>query len=276
MTSLHELQRDMTAALLGRGAGGVVAAMVTEDGIAAEARLLIYRHHVVTTLTAALRATFPVVCRLVDERFFGYAADEYIRQEPPAGPCLFEYGETFPEFLEAFPACAPLPYLADVARLEWALNRALHATDRVPLVPAALQAVTPADAGNLVFALDASVSLLSSPWPIDAIWRANQPASPADGEVDLRAGGATLEIRRFHDDAIFRPLGAAGHAFRRALAEGSSLAVATERAMAVDAEFDLPGAMAGLFEDGLLIDFTCPSSTGEPAIGGDHRRESQR
>ena len=109
MTSLHELQRDMTAALLGRGAGGVVAAMVTEDGIAAEARLLIYRHHVVTTLTAALRATFPVVCRLVDERFFGYAADEYIRQEPPAGPCLFEYGETFPEFLEAFRQTYVLP-----------------------------------------------------------------------------------------------------------------------------------------------------------------------
>jgi len=94
--------------------------------------------------------------------------------------------------------------------------------------------------------------------------------------VDLRAGGATLEIRRFHDDAIFRPLEAAGYAFRRALAEGSSLAVATERAMAVDAEFDLPGAMAGLFEDGLLIDFTCPPSTGEPAIGGDHRCESER
>jgi len=40
-------------------------------------------------------ATFPVVCRLVDRRFFGFAADRYIHDHLPAGPCLFEYGGTF-------------------------------------------------------------------------------------------------------------------------------------------------------------------------------------
>jgi hypothetical protein len=49
------------------------------DGLTAEARLAIYRHHVFITLTAALQTTYPVLCRLVHERFFGYAADQYIR-----------------------------------------------------------------------------------------------------------------------------------------------------------------------------------------------------
>jgi hypothetical protein len=74
MTSLRELQRDVRAALLGSEDAGA-AALVAADGLAPEARLQIYRHHVFTTLTAVLQAVFPVVCRLVDERFFGYAAD---------------------------------------------------------------------------------------------------------------------------------------------------------------------------------------------------------
>jgi len=265
MTPLRDLQRDMGAALLGRNDGRVARASVLDDGVGAEARLRIYRHHVATTLTAALHASFPVVCRLVDERFFAYAADEYIRHEPPAGPCLVEYGETFPAFLERFPACAALPYLADVARLEWAMNRVMHAPDEVSLPASALRGIGPDAAGDLVFAFAASVSILSSAWPVDAIWRANQPGAPAEATVDLQTGGVALEVRRVDDDVVLRALTPGVHAFRRALASGSTLAIAAERALAVTEDFDLAGALAALFEDRALVAFTRPSTTGEHA-----------
>jgi hypothetical protein len=35
-----------------------------------------------------LEDTFPVVCRLVDKRFFAYAAHEYLREHPPHSRCL--------------------------------------------------------------------------------------------------------------------------------------------------------------------------------------------
>lgn len=251
MTSLRELQRDVRRALLGRGADQAAAA-VAEDGLTAQARLGIYRHHAFTTLTAALQATFPVVCRLVDERFFAYAADQYIRQDPPSGPCLYEYGATFPAFLAGFPACQGLPYLADVARLEWAMNRALHAPDHVPLEPAALQAQASEVNGNEVFSLDPSLSLVASPWPIHRIWRANQPEADADTTVDLTAGGIGLEVRRPGDDVVFRGLDPGVFAFRHALAEGHRLAQAVGRALAVDEAFDLPGTLAAIFQEGLL------------------------
>jgi hypothetical protein len=76
---------------------------IEPDGLASRARLEIYRHHVRTSLTSVLEATFPVICRLVDRRFFAYAADTYLRAHPPTGPCLFEYGDGFPDFLAAFP-----------------------------------------------------------------------------------------------------------------------------------------------------------------------------
>ena len=56
------------------------------------ARLAIYRHHVSATLTEALEATYPVVVRLVDRRFFAYAADQFIRRHPPTGPCSSSTG----------------------------------------------------------------------------------------------------------------------------------------------------------------------------------------
>jgi len=263
MTSLRELQRDVRAALLGSEDAGA-AALVAADGLAPEARLQIYRHHVFTTLTAVLQAVFPVVCRLVDERFFGYAADRYIRVEPPSGPCLFEYGATFPEFLDAFPPCRDLPYLGDVARLEWAMHRALHAPDAAPLGPEALRSVAPEAAGGLILALDASVSLLASQWPIEAIWRANQPGAVEEGvTVDLRAGGVALEVRRRGDDVACRVIAPAVHAFRCALADGRPLAAATERALAADPTFDLPGELGALFREGLPIGLTGSPSTRE-------------
>src|SRR5262249_18440144 len=138
----------MRSALLG-GDARLAVSEIAGDGLAPESRLQIYQHHVLTTLTAALGSTYPVTCRLVDPRFFAYAADTSIRAEPPAGPCLFEYGATFPDFLAAFPPCREWRYLPDVARLEWAMNAALHAPDVEPLHPARLVGVPPEDMARL-------------------------------------------------------------------------------------------------------------------------------
>src|SRR5438445_13075963 len=121
MPTLRELQHGVRDALLGDDACVVAALDGAGDALAPAARVAVYRHHVLTSLTAALEATFPVVVRLVDVRFFRYAADRYVRAHPPGGPCLFEYGASVPEFLAAFPPCRHLVYLADVARLEWAM-----------------------------------------------------------------------------------------------------------------------------------------------------------
>src|SRR5919197_41173 len=159
MSSLRELQAGFRAALLD-GDDARVAREIADDGLGAAARVAVYRHHVFTSLTAALEATYPVVCRLVDRRFFGWAADRYIRAHPPAGPCLFEYGDAFPAFLAAFEPCADLPWLADVARLEWAMTVAQHAPDASPLEPDAWRAVDPTALARLSLRFDPSVTLL--------------------------------------------------------------------------------------------------------------------
>jgi len=144
---------------------------------------------VLGSLTAALEATFPVVVRLVDARFFRFASDRYMRAEPPGGPCLFEYGATFPDFLAAFEPCRHLAWLPDVARLEWALNAALHAPDAVALTAETLRARPAGTLESAALALHPSVTLLESPWPVDAVWRATRPTATASSTSTPAACG---------------------------------------------------------------------------------------
>jgi hypothetical protein len=249
----------MILAALLRNSPEPAAGVILDDGLTAHGRLAIYRHHVFATLTDVLKATFPVVCRLVDERFFGYAADRYIRALPPTGPCLFEYGERFSDFLATFSPCAELPYLPDVARLEWAMNMAEHAPDVPALDVGVLSQLDPANAAGLRFACDPSLTLLQSAWPIDDIWQANQDAVVP--RVSLHAGGCRLEVRRRGEAVVCRRLEPAPWIFRSALVDRRTLEEAATVALALDAEFDLAGAVQALLAESLLTEVTFPPST---------------
>ncbi len=259
---LREIEAAFRGALLG-GDETLASAEVLGDGLSPDARLQIYRHHVFTTLTAVLRSSYPVICRLVDDRFFGYAADRYIRSHPPTGPCLFEYGVSFPQFLAGFEPCRHLEYLPDVARFEWALHAAIHAEDVAPLDPAQLRRLPQKALSTLTLRLDPSVTILSSRWPIDRIYRVNQPDAPPGVVVDVAVGGVQLEVRRMGDDAVFRVLDRPTHAFRRALADGHCLEGAAAAALALDDSFDLASALRALFAEHLPVGYASSEASRE-------------
>ena len=252
MHALRELQAEFRRALLGEAAP--LNGLIREDGLAADTRLNIYRNNVFVSLKQVLKDTFPVVCRLVDERFFVYATDEFIRNDPPQQACLSAYGERFAGFLAGFPPCRELLYLPDVARLEWLINVAEHAPETMPVSPAALNAVAAADAPNLVFRLDPSLGFLDSPWPVDLIWNAEQ--SDADAIVDLNGGKARLEVRRIGETVRFRRLDDATFILRSMLASRHRLEAATEAAIAADPCFEFTAAFGELFTSGAVVDWT--------------------
>jgi hypothetical protein len=259
MSTLLELQMQLRQAVLGGDTAEIVAA-IHGDGLDPAARVGIYRNHAFATLGASLQGNFPVVCRLVDERFFVYAAHEYLREHPPHSRCLVEYGADFADFLAAFAPCEALPYLADVARFEWALNIARTVREAAPLPLPELAAVPADKAAYVVLRLQASVRYLGSPWPIDAIWQANQQNEVPT--VDLASGGANLEIRRARDAVAWRRLDPATFAFRTALADGLVLAAALAAATSRDPDFDLAAALHHIFAEGLAVDYCLASKRG--------------
>ena len=252
MSMLLELQMRLRRAVLGGDTAEIVAA-IQGDGLDPAARLGIYRNHAFATLGDALRGTFPVVSRLVDKRFFAYASHEYLREHPPHSRCLVEYGADFADFLAGFKPCTDLPYLADVARFEWALNIAATVREATPLQAEALAAVPAEKAAYVALRLQPSLTYFASPWPIDTIWQADKEDMVPS--VDLASGGTSLEIRRAGEAVVWRRLDPGTFAFRTALADGLVLAAAMAAATLRDPSFDLTTALRHVFAEGLAIAF---------------------
>ena len=250
LSTLRELQRQLQQAVLGGDTAEIIAA-IRGDGLDPAARIGIYRNHFFATFGGLLQGIFPVVCRLVDERFFAYAAHEYLRERPPRSRCLVEFGADFADFLADFEPCKRLPYLADVARFEWALKIAASVREAAPLPRQALTEVPINDAAYIAFRLQPSLSYVISPWPIDAIWRANRKSEVLS--VNLASGGVRLEIRRAGGAVAWRRLDPATFAFRTALADGlvlaEALATATQQAPALD----LAAAVQHIIAEGLVV-----------------------
>lgn len=253
MPTLHEIQTAFAHVLLGKEASAVSAAVLS-DGMSREARLNIYRNNVMVSLKDVLKSTFPVVFKLVGERFFLYATEDFIHRHPPRRPCLDEFGAGFGDFLETFPPCRELVYLADVARLEWLLHAAYTAPGTEPIAPSALAGVDARTFADVAITLDPSLGYLASPWPVDRIWRANQHVED-DGVICLDGGGVRLEVRRSGSDVGFRTLDPATFAFRKALADGGAIANATAAALAVESDFDLTGALRALLQEGAPVGY---------------------
>ena len=92
-------------------------------------RLAVYRNNVLGSLVDGLVSSFPVVQALVGEDFFRAMAAMFVRVAPPCSPVLAEYGGGFANFIASFAPAGGLPYLPDIARLEFARIQAFHAAD---------------------------------------------------------------------------------------------------------------------------------------------------
>ena len=226
--ALRDLQAAFAAHLVGADRDDL-AAEVLGDAIPAAARLRVYRHHVFESLASALAVTFPTVQAVVGADFFRRLARAFIGQSPPCQPVLAEYGAGFPAFVAGHDAVRDLPYLADVARLDWALNLAFQAPAGGRLAAADLAAMPADRLPSLRLGLAPGTVVVASPYPLDRIWMASQPGATAD-PVDLAAGDVRLLVLRRPDDAAFVSLSAGEAAFVAGLGEGLSLEEAAGRA----------------------------------------------
>ncbi len=226
MPALREVQAAMRAALLGGNAASIIG-LIQANGIAPAARLDVYRANVQTALTSALRLTFPVVERLVGTAFFDAVALRFIETQPPKVAMLACYGDGFADFLAADPAAASLAYLADVARLEWAMHESSEAAEAVPLSVVALAQVL-ADATDLRFTPHPTLRIVALNHPADVIWEA---VCTGDDDMlsalDVHAGPVHLALQRRGESVGIARLAADEWHFLAALMRGEMLSAAS-------------------------------------------------
>lgn len=215
-----------------------------------ERRFGVYRSNVSAALVEALAVRYPVVKRLVGQKFFRAMTRDYALKNLPRSPVLIRYGGGFPDFIEGFGPARSLPYLADVAQLESAWWEAYHAADAEPVAPAAFDAIPGDRLADTGFALVPSMRLMSSRFPVVSIWRTNTEDETVSS-VDLSEPEDAL-IARPEMEVEVRRLPPGAFAFLAALSGGHSLGKAASRAMAADSRFDITENLAGLIRSRIV------------------------
>jgi len=227
---LADLQHSFCRALL----TGTAPALAFAPGrVPAAAALEVHRNTVIGALVGALRLSYPSVDRLVGEEFFDHAAAAFVEVHPPTVARLTGYGEDFAVFVQNL---APsLPYLRDVARLDWTLERVL-------LAPGTGRRFVLDESACVI--LPASLVSLRLDHPAAEI-RASLEDDAALAAIDLSPAPRGLLAWRDNRHAMLRPAALSTVAFISALFDGQS----TEAALAVASDAPPDTVMQALQND---------------------------
>ncbi|MEZ8143626.1 DUF2063 domain-containing protein [Enterovibrio norvegicus FF-33] len=246
MTSpdLASLQRQFSDALHYQPHQLPVAQGVT----APDALLQVYRNNFVMTLTECLGVAYPVVNALVGEECFAAIARQHVLTTPMNNACADRYGEGFDKTMTSLPnIIEAVPYLADIATLEWHIQTVSQATiTKMPFPVEALALVTPEDFGNIQLQVSPTAKVMQSHFAICSIWQAiTHHDEAALQSLDPLNSEATL-VQRRHNTLEITLLDA----------EEATLIVACEQSPFGNIAPHLLQHVASAMQRGVFTDFT--------------------
>lgn len=257
MQSLHDLQHGFTGALISDIPAGDTP-RIRARGVQPSVRLGIYRNSVFANYANAMRVTYPAVHALVGPGCFAHVTDGFVRAVPSRSGDLNRYGAEFAEFLADEPVVRDLPYLSDVARLEWCMDESFHEADRPPLDLARLAAVPAHRSGELRFVLHPAVRLLRSAYPVRRIRELGLAGDAHADPIGIDDGEDHLLVSREGFVVTVQTLGAPGFRFLSALACHRDFGGAYAEALEVDADFDPAPVLRQHVVRGTIADFFLP------------------
>lgn len=215
----------------------------------------IYRNNYCGNLQDALAGAYPIVEQIVGEKFFRMMTRHYVNQHPSRSGNLHRYGAGMAAFIAVFPPAQGLPYLSDVADLEWACHCAYFAEDAAALDIVALSQVPEAAYPDLMLGVHPACGIVRSQYPIAAIWRAHQPGAPREFHINLDSGPCIALVSRKDNLVQVSELNEAELAWFDRLRAGLPLGPATDTTLAQFPEFDLQAALVTLVSRNVITGF---------------------
>lgn len=139
----------------------------------------------------ALLAAYPVLAQMLGAESFAALARALWHASPPQCGDIAQWGGTLADFVSASPQLVDDPYLADVARVEWALHCCASAPN-AELQAATLALLGSHDLDALQLQLAPGAALIRSPWPVASMVLAHTEGGVtlAEAATRLRAGEA--------------------------------------------------------------------------------------
>lgn len=219
-----------------------------------EHRFALYRGNLSATWHKVLAAAYPVIAQLVGEPFFEALSKAYGRAHPSESGDLNRFGAHFAVFLSGFPHVAQLPYLPDMATLEWTLHRAHYAPDAPAATAETLAAMAPDAFEQCAPGLHPACTPLALSANVVALWQAHQPEGPPFPQ-DMAVPAYCVVTRPRWKTAV-TPLPAASHAALAVLRDGGSFGAALDAAFDADDDFDMAGQLQCWLAAGAINDWS--------------------
>ncbi len=240
MPDLAQFQRRFADTLL-RNTDG--------DGDLSHPAFAVYRNTWRKALVDALEANFPVVEELIGSNAFGMLTSHYVSANPVSSPVLAGYGAGLAAFIEASPLAESVPYLADVARLEYLIAEIRHTPD-MDSVDAGMVGSLPAEALDkleLTTIPAARIAIFAT--PAVTIWKAHQqPGRIAKMSPEWKAEYAI--IARSDGRTAVRAIDRATAGFANALLAGAPLGAAAEAVTSTYPDADIAAILSAILSSG--------------------------
>lgn len=248
----------MLAALLGRSSADTLKANLHAAEGSAQARLMqrgieIYRANAAASAERSLAGTFPVLAQMIGSESFGPLARYFWQQQPPQRGDLAQWGAALPDFLAAARQLVDEPFLADVARVEWALHEAATAEDAV-LDAASFSLLATEDTPHTL-AISKGCVLLRSAYPVATLVNAHLSGVPTLEVAALQLASGTAEVAlvwRHGFKPRVRSLETAEAALVCGVLGRQPLDAALQAACAANAEFDFNAWLGQAVQSGLV------------------------
>ncbi|MCK5360969.1 MAG: putative DNA-binding domain-containing protein [Gammaproteobacteria bacterium] len=201
----------------------------------------IYRNNTIGARKRALQAIYPVIEKVLGDSCFDMLAMDYVDASASMNSDLNLYGAGLPDFLQALSnneiAFSELPYLKDLATLEWLYHKAYYAADDLAI------------SGKQFADIDTSVKLersrslfcMRTPFPVYDIWQ-NHQGSKSVKEVSALIEEGYILIFRQQGHPVVQPLDRGEWSILQSVEGQTELDVLVQAALidGVDIEMKLP------------------------------------
>jgi hypothetical protein len=147
-------------------------------------RLDIYANMYFYRLLDCLAEDFPKVRTAVGRAHFHNLVTDYLLRHPSEHPSLRHLGRHLPRFVAAHSLATDFPWVADLARLDWARADVFDAPDAPLLTREALSALPQDRAGEARFTLIPAFAFLRFEYEIARYWRRLEEAEASGGPVE--------------------------------------------------------------------------------------------
>ncbi|PHS28391.1 MAG: hypothetical protein COA84_00990 [Robiginitomaculum sp.] len=241
---------DQFAKVLGGSDADTLAPWLKESGHVS--RLGIHQSNFRVTTTKSMQGIYKAISRLVGDEYFAALMTGFLKENPPSSSSLTHYGAGFADFLRTFaPVQANLPWLAPVARLDWAWFIAYGAANAPALNAENLQNISPEKLPASAPGLHVTATLLRFSVPAYSIWQTNIEDKNVR-EIDLKTGREWALVWRQGMQIRHAGLTQAQYVFLDAIGGEHSLAQGWTDAMRHDPAFDLSKEFAHWLSAGVF------------------------